>query len=186
MLEVHIKRTRSPASVRRTEDVATCFKCGKVASLEFTLTRPPEDNLEDFSDVESNSFESPIKLEFGPIEASAEDSGYCENEDWRSVMCRMNATMTKIKEVVGSCTEMLISMNPANNLSEDSSENQGLEGPPMENLPAEITQDYMEPEVSELAPLGSGLPCATLEIKMIIIILVEPLSSGKEKGKDLQ
>ena len=77
-------------------------------------------------------------------------------------MCRMNATMMKIEEVVGSCTEMLISMNPANNLSEDSSEDGRLKGPPMENYPVEITQDNMELEVSELAPLGSGLPCATM------------------------
>ena len=65
----------------------------------------------------------------------------------------------------GSCWELHRDANihdPANILSEDSSENRGLEGPPMENLTVEITQDYMEPEVSELAPLGSGLPCATM------------------------
>ena len=87
--------------------------------------RPPEDNLEDFSDVGSSSSESPIRLQFGSKQASAEDLGYCEDEDWRLIMCRMNAMMMKIEEVVGNCTEMLTSMNPANNLSEDSSENGG-------------------------------------------------------------
>ena len=70
--------------------------------------------------------------------------------------------MMKIEEAVGNCTEIMATKSPVNNLSRDSSGDSEFEDSPMETFAVEVIQSNVEPEVSEPAPLGSELPCATI------------------------
>ena len=88
-----MRRVRPPISAGRMEDILPCSECGEIASTKFHLKRPSEDNLEGFSDICLNSHESPSKFGSESEEADATDSGYSEEEDWKEIMCKIDAAI---------------------------------------------------------------------------------------------